>query len=372
MKILFTGGGTAGHIFPIIAIIRELKKNYPYGDFQFFYLGPKDKFAKEVLLKEGVEVKTISAGKIRRYFSFQNLIDLFFKFPIGILQAFYHTFVISPDLIFSKGGYGSLPIVLSGWLLLVPIFLHESDVSPGLANKIASKFAIEIFTAFPVEKTSYFPAKKMISIGNPVRREILEDFKKESQKLLKLIGEKPIILILGGSQGAQRINNTILVILSEILKDFEIIHQTGKENFKEVTEEANVVITEDLKNYYHPFPFLDEAELSQAYQTADLIISRAGAGSIFEIAAVGKPSILVPLTEAAQNHQIRNAYTFAEKGAALVIEEANFKPHFIIERIKYLFSQPEKLKEMAKRAKEFSRPQSARIIAEYLVEYLSQ
>lgn len=372
MRILFTGGGTAGHIFPIIAIIRELKKNYPSQSFEFFYLGPKDKFAKEVLLKEGVEVKIILAGKIRRYFSFRNITDLLFNFPIGIFQAFYHIFVISPDLIFSKGGYGSLPAILSGWLLLTPIFLQESDVSPGLANKIASKFAIEIFTAFPIEKTGYFPVKKMISIGNPVRKEILEGSKKEAQKLFKLTNEKPIILVLGGSQGAQRINNTLLTILADILKNFEIIHQAGKLNFQQVTEEAKVVLTDDLKEYYHPFPFLEEKELALAYAAADLIISRAGAGSIFEIAANGKPNILVPLPEAAQNHQIRNAYAFAENGAALVIEEANFTPHFLLERIKYLFSQPEKLKEMSKKAKEFSRPEASRIIANYLVEYLSQ
>ena len=370
MKILFTGGGTAGHIFPIIAITREIKRNYPYAGFEFFYLGPRDKFAKEFLSPEGIEIRTVLAGKIRRYFSPLNIID-FFKLPIGILQAFYHIFVLSPDLIFSKGGYGSLPAVLASWLLSTPIFLQESDVSPGLSNRIAGKLALEIFTAFSIRKTEYFPAKKMISVGNPVRREILEGSKEEAEKIFNLTREKPVIMILGGSQGAQRINEKLLSILPEILSDFEIIHQTGKVNFDQMRREADFVIAEDLKRYYHLTPFLTEKELAQGYQVADLIISRAGAGAIFEIAAVGKASILIPLSESAQNHQVKNAYVFAESGATIVIEEANFKPHFILERIKYLFSQPGRLEEMGQRAKEFSRPQAARIIAGYLVTYLN-
>jgi len=371
MKILFTGGGTAGHIFPIVAVIREMKKNYPHGGFEFFYLGPKDKFSKELLLKEGIEVKTILAGKIRRYFSLKNVIDIF-KLPIGILQAFYHIFIISPDVIFSKGGYGSIATSISGWILMVPIFLHESDISPGLANRITGRFALEIFISFSIKKTEYFPAKKMLSVGNPVRNEILNGSKEGAKKLFKLTGEKPVILILGGSQGAQRINDKILSILPNILKDYEIIHQTGKRNFEQTRKEAEVVITEDFKRYYHPFPFLNEIEIANAYSAADLIISRAGAGTIFEIAFIGKPSILVPLPESAQDHQVKNAYAYAENGASLVIEEANFRPHFVLERIKNLFSQPERLKQIAERAKEFSRPNAARIIAEYIVTYLSQ
>ena len=371
MKVIFTGGGTAGHIFPIIAIVREIKKAYPYSSFEFFYLGPEDRFAKKLLLKEEVKVKTVMAGKIRRYLSLFNLIDIF-KVPIGIIQAFYHIFIISPDIIFSKGGYGSLPICLSARILMVPIFLHESDISPGLANKIVSKFALEIFTGFSVNETEYFSAKKMFSVGNPVRKGVLKGSKTEAKKLFKLTGEKPIILVSGGSQGAQKINSVLLAILPQILERFEIIHQTGENNFNQVQKETKLIIPDSLRKYYHPLAFLDEKESGNAYFSADLIISRAGAGSIFEIAANGKPSILVPLASAAQNHQVRNAYAYAEKGATLVIEEGNFKPHFIFERIKYLFTQPKKLKEMSEKAKEFARPEAARVIAEYLATYLTQ
>jgi len=369
MKIIFTGGGTAGHIFPIVAIIREIKRLNP-NDFQFYYIGPKDQFAKTILSHEGVEVKTIITGKLRRYFSFSNFIDIFIKFPIGILQSFYYVFTLSPDLIFSKGGYGSLPIVITGWFFLTPILLHESDIAPGLANKIASKFSMDIFTAFPIEKTEYFPTKKMISVGNPIRKELLNGSLTEAQRIFKITGEKPIILILGGSQGSQRINDKILSIINEFLENFELIHQTGENNFKEVKSETEAIINENLKPYYHPVPFLNTEELSHAYRAAKLVISRAGAGSIFELAFLGKASILIPLKESAQDHQVKNAYAYAEKGAAIVIEESNLSSHFLLETLKNLFKEPKKIRQMEIRAKEFARPESATLIAEYIISYL--
>lgn len=372
MKILFTGGGTGGHIFPIIAIVRELKKISPGKKNIFFYLGPKDDFSKALLSKEGIKVRIILSGKLRRYWSlkslFQNIFDLFFKIPIGILESFFYIFFLAPDLIFSKGGYGSLPVVLAGKMLGVPIFLHESDTVPGMVNKFLARLALEIFVSFP--DTPYFPKKKMILVGNPIRRELLEGNKKEAQAFFGLSGEKPVVLILGGSQGAQRINDRILEILPEILKDFELIHQTGQKNFQQVKAEAQVVINQKLAKFYHPFPFLGEEELKNAYAAADLIVARAGSGVIFEIAALGKPSILIPLPESAQEHQIKNAYTFAKNGATIVLEEENFTSHFFLERLRYLFSDQKELERMSLAAKEFSRPKAGQIIAEYIIEYL--
>ena len=373
MKIIFTGGGTAGHIFPIIAIIRKIKEIDPSGSFQFFYIGPKDNFAKDLLSREGIAVKTVLGGKIRRYFSFKNFIDLFFKLPISFFQAFYYIFIISPDLIFSKGGYGSIPTVIIGWLLKTPIFIHESDIVPGLANKIASHFALEIFTAFPAEKTAFFPKEKMISVGNPLRENLVSGKLKENPgKIFQISGEKPILFFLGGSQGAQIINDKLLLVLSQFLKSFEIIHQTGQKNFEEVKKESETIIAPELKKYYHPLPFLDEEKIKAAYEIADLIISRAGAGTIFEIAAFGKPSILIPIERSAQNHQIKNAYAFSEAGASIVIEEENFLPHFLLEEVKQLFAKPKRLEEMAKKAKEFSKPKAAKITAEYIAVYLKK
>ena len=372
MKIVFTGGGSGGHIFPIIAICRELRKIYPKKDLKVVYLGPKDEFGKILLSQEGVKVKTIMAGKIRRYFSisafFLNLIDIFFKIPFGFFQAFLYLFISGPDLIFSKGGYGSIPTVLAGWFLGIPIFLHESDISPGMANRFLSKFSIEIFVSFP--RTEYFSQKKIISVGNPIRREILGGSKEKARELFRLSGGKPIILILGGSQGAQRINDVILVILPDILKEFELIHQAGTKNFKQVRKEAEVIVFDELRKYYHLYPFLKEEELREAYAAADLIVGRAGSGTIFEIAGLSKPSILIPLPEAAQNHQLKNAYAFAQRGATMVIEEVNFTPGFFLGRIRYLFSHPSEIEKMRNSAREFSRSRAGKIIASYLIEYL--
>lgn len=372
MKILFTGGGTVGHISPIIAIIREIKNKYPEEKFKFFYIGPKDKFVLELLKKEDVFVRTIFAGKIRRYFSFLNIIDLFLKLPIGIIQAFYHIYVISPDLIFSKGGYGSVPVVLMGRLFFTPVFVHESDVHPGISNQIASRFALEVFTAFPIKENTYFPPEKIISVGNPIRKEITEGTVKKAKEIFNLVGDKPVILILGGSQGAQKINNNILVIIEDLLKTFEVIHQTGKDNFNQIKKETDFLINEDLRKYYHPIGFLSDVEIASAYKVSNLIISRAGAATIFEIASVGKPSILIPLTNSANMHQFKNAYTFSKTGASIVVEEENFSPYFFLEKIKILFNDKEELEKMGKKAKDFSNIDATSVIAGYIVSYLKK
>jgi len=371
MKILFTGGGSGGHIFPIIAVAREIRKAYqkidPFNEekLEFFYLGPKDNYYKEMLVQEGIRVSSVSAGKLRRYLSFKNITDILFKIPWGMFQGFFHVLFLAPDLIFSKGGYGSLPAVFWGWAFRVPVFLHESDIMPGLANKILNRFSKEIFTSFP--NTEYFPPSKMIQVGNPIRKELMEGSKEEAKKIFKLTLEKPIVLLLGGSQGAQRINELVLSILPEMLSNFEIIHQTGANNFKQVNAETEALVAEEFKPYYHPVPFLDEEILKHAYKAADLIVSRSGSGSIFEIAANGKPAILIPLPEAAQNHQLKNAFAYLETEAGVVFEESNLTPHIFLEKIKYIFAHPDEKENMKNKAIEFSKPKASAVIAEYLL-----
>ncbi len=372
VKILFNGGGTAGHIFPIIAIVRELRK---MGfDAQFFYAGPKDDFGEMILGQESIKIKWILSGKIRRYFNrksiLENIVDVLFKIPLGFAQAFLHVFTLAPDLIFSKGGYGSLATVMAGQILEVPIILHESDAAPGLANRFMSKFTNQIFVAFPVAQTEYFSQEKMIAVGNPMRVELLNGDAEKAKKYFDLTGEKPVILVLGGSQGAQAVNDLLLAILPQLLFDFEVIHQTGSKNLEQLKAEAKVVIDEELARRYHPIGFLKEVELRDALKACDLVISRAGSGSIFEIAAIQKPSILIPLSSSAQDHQLKNAYAYAQNKAALVMEEANLTPRFFLEKIKYLFANPDELQKMSQRAKEFSRPDSAKIIAGYILKSL--
>lgn len=374
MKILFTGGGTGGHIVPIIGVAREMKLLYPSGDLKFFYIGPRDPFGAMLLTQEGIKVHSIIAGKIRRSLDWksvlQNALDLLIKIPLGICQSFWYIFFITPDLVLSKGGYGSFPVVLSAWVLQVPVFLHESDVAPGLANRVSGKLAVEIFVSFP--KTEYFAVQKSIIVGNPIRREILGGSVEEGKAKFHLTGKRPVMLVLGGSQGAQRVNDVILAALPELLIDFEIIHQTGDQNLRAVQAEAEVIMPRGYEGFYHPVSFMREVDLRDAYRACDIVVARSGSGTIFEIAAVAKPSILVPLPESAQNHQYKNAYAYASHGASIVMEEPNFLPHFFIERLKYLFAHPDELKKMERSAQGFAAPKAGQIIAEYIWGYLMQ
>lgn len=372
MKIVFTGGGTGGHIFPIIAIVRELRKIVPLA--KIYYLGPKDPFAKKHLSREGVINFFVLSGKIRRYIDpqsfFLNIFDLLVRIPLGFLQSFFYLLVLNPDLVFSKGGYGSLPVVLASKILFIPVFLHESDSVPGLANRLLAKLANEVFVSFP--ETSNFAKNRLILVGNPIRSSIFGGKKEEAISYFKLSPDRPTILILGGSQGAQRLNEKILSFLPHLLKKYQLIHQCGEKDFKTVERESKVMVKPDLLNFYHPFSFLEEEELIKAYAAADLVVSRAGSGAIFEILALGKPAIFIPLPESAQEHQLKNAYFLAKYQACLVIEEENLIMNLFLQKLEELFSLPEKLKNLSENAKALSKPRAAFVLAKYIVEYLRQ
>jgi UDP-N-acetylglucosamine--N-acetylmuramyl-(pentapeptide) pyrophosphoryl-undecaprenol N-acetylglucosamine transferase len=331
-------------------------------------MGPKDEFGLLLLSQEDFIIKTIISGKIRRYFSWKNFVDILFKIPFGIIQSFFLLLFIRPNLIFSKGGSGSIAVTYSARFLGIPVFLHESDVVPGLSNQITSKWAKKIFISFP--KTEYFDPERTILTGNPIRKEITEGDKEKAVEIFGLTLSKPILLVIGGSQGAEAINDFILLILNELLKTYEIIHVTGTKNLKEDIAEAQVIEDKDEDKYYHPVGFLDEEKTKHAYKAADLIISRSGSGSIFEIAANGKPSILIPLPSAAGDHQSKNAYTYAESGAAQVIEQGNLTHSYFMENLQLLFLHPEKLEEMKQAALVFAKPLAARALAREILEFL--
>ena len=375
MKILFTGGGTAGHILPIVAIARELRLLYDQRDLKLYYMGPRDPFVNEFLSQEGITVITTSAGKFRRHGGikafFPNIVDVVFRIPLGIAQAFWKVFFLSPNLLLSKGGYGSVPATFVSWFLRTPVYLHESDILPGLSNRIGGKFAIQIFTSFP--QTQYFSRRKIIVVGNPIRKRMLDGKKQEAARIFELKGDKPLILILGGSQGSTRINDMLLEILPKAVEYFEFIHQTGRKNFTEVKQGADVMLPNKNKRaYYHPVAFLTETDLKHAFAACEFVVSRAGSGSIFEIAAFGKPSILIPLPESAQNHQLENAYAYARTKAAVVLEESNLTPHFFLERLKYFIGAPKEFEKMKTAALTFAKPEASRIVASYIIEYLKK
>ena len=344
-----------------------MRKNYSDPDLSLYYFGPKNDRVKTIFSAEGAKIKNIPSGKFRRYFSIKNIFDIFL-IPLGTIKALFILFFLAPDVIFSKGGHGSFTTVFAGRLLQIPIFLHESDTILGLSARIQSRWAVEVFTSF--RDTEKVKEDKEVCVGNPIRPILLNGNKKEATKLFKLEGKKPILLVLGGSLGARSINNVILEGLQNLLINFEVIHQTGRMSFKQTSKEAAVLARKDLKNRYHVEAFLNENQLSHALAVADFIISRAGGGAIFEIASAGKPSLLIPLPKSAQDHQLKNAYRYQEYGACEVIESANLKPHFLFEKIKYLFAHPKILEQMRSRAIDFSRPKAAKIIANYLLEFL--
>lgn len=331
-------------------------------------MGPKDDFGSVLLAQEDMILKSIVSGKMRRYFSWKNFVDIIFKIPFGFLQSFFLLLSIKPDLIFSKGGSGSIAVTYSARLLRIPVFLHESDVVPGLSNQQSAKWAKKVFTSFP--KTEYFDPRKIILTGNPIRKEVLEGDVKVASEMFGLTLSKPIILVIGGSQGAEAINDFVLRVLNDILSDYEVLHITGGANYKQVSAESQAIMEKGLDKYYHPIAFLDEGKIKHALKAADLVISRAGSGSIFEIAGAGKPSILIPLPSAAGDHQSKNAYVYAEAGACMVVEQENLAPNFFLENIKLLFLQPEKMEAMKQAALSFAKPLAARAIAREVLEFL--
>lgn len=368
MRILFTGGGTGGHFYPILAIIRELKRiayEERILDLELFYMAP-DGFGEKLLREENVYIINVPSGKLRRYFSFSNFIDIF-KTAAGIIKATWIMFFIMPDVVFSKGGYGALPAVAATALLRIPLIIHESDAVPGKVNLFAAKYAKRIGIAF-AEAQEYFPESKTALVGIPIRRRILGGNREEAKHNLNIFSELPVIGFMGSSQGSQNINGAVLGILKELTDEYEILHQTGENNFEDVKNEASIILEFAHKERYHPYGFLNEDGMRDLYMASDIIISRASATSIFEIATWGKPSIIIPLHTAAQNHQHKNAYEYAASGACVVLEEENLTPHILLAEIKKLFSHPEKLKNMGASAQRFARIDSTEIITKEILK----
>lgn len=375
-RIILTGGGTGGHLFPLVAVARkivELTKTGNYGETEIYYLGP-GLFLESSLEREEINFHyaILVTGKWRRYASFQNFIDLF-KISIGFIQALWKVWLIMPDIIFSKGGYGSIATVLAGWLYRIPIILHESDSAPGFTNRLLSPFATFIAVSWS-EAAQYFPSDKTYFTGEATRDAFFSPPDPEKERaLLHLTTKKPVMLVLGGSQGAQKINNIILDILPQLLQTVEIIHQTGDENYDDIFRESRIVLegitgTEFIS--YHPVNFLVEPEYVAAIHSADIVISRSGAGSIFEIAASGRASILIPITDSANDHARRNAYIFRGDGRSEIIEENNLTPNLMLSVIASILNNSEKKKKMEQGAKAFSTPEAAKLIAQALLNLI--
>lgn len=377
-RILFTGGGSGGHVYPLIAVAEAVRavaeeKKIPV---EFFYFGPDDEY-RNIISFAKIKTSAIVTGKIRRYFSLLNFLDVP-KFFIGFLQALVKMFWLMPDVIFSKGGPGALPVVVAGWLYRIPVLVHESDVFPGLTNAVSSRFASRILTSFEAT-LSYFHSEKAVCVGNPVRSFLFEQRRsqEEAKTSLGFHSDKPLIFVAGGSQGSERLNKFILAHLEILLQDAQIIHQTGRAHYDEVQRVAEGILAatpdavrgdEFQRVLYKAMPYLND-ELPLALAACDFVIGRAGSGNIFEIAAFGKPAILIPLKESANDHQRGNAYEFAKGGAAVVIEEENLMSSIFISQVKDLLRDRLLQEKMKNASHKFFKPNAARDIAGEILRY---
>jgi UDP-N-acetylglucosamine--N-acetylmuramyl-(pentapeptide) pyrophosphoryl-undecaprenol N-acetylglucosamine transferase len=372
-RIVLTGGGSGGHIYPLMAVVEELERLAIDEKLamDFYYYGPKDDYS-DTLRSSDIKIVPIISGKIRRYFSIKNILD-FPKFFIGFFQALWKLLILMPDVIFSKGGTGALAIILAGWIYRIPIVIHESDSSPGLTNLVSSPFAKRIAVSFE-RAIKYFNPAKTAWLGAPVRRDFIKN--RPTQKLAKeemvFVANEPLVLVLGGSQGSQPINEFIIRNLVDLIKDTQVLHQTGQANYGDVQKLARVVLIEtplntEIKSRYQAVPYFDK-NLKTAMTAADLIIARAGSGTIFEIAAMTKPSILIPLAESANDHQRANAYEFAKTGSAVVIEQENLLPGIFLNQVREILNNKPLQEKMGAAANEFFKPQAAEIIAREIIK----
>lgn len=369
MKIVFTGGGTGGHFYPIIAIaekVNEIISKEKILGAKLYYVSTEP-YDKQALFENKLIFKSISTGKMRTYFSIRNFFDMFKTF-FGIFNALYQIFMIYPDVIFSKGGYAAFPVVFAAKLLNIPVVIHESDASPGRVNVFASKFAKRIAISYK-DAVEYFPKERTIYTGQPVRKELEEKEDKEgAMRFWTLESDLPVLLVLGGSQGAELINNTVIDGLPDLVKNYQVLHQTGVKNFKNVKARADVVLEGNVnKARYTAIAFLNPLQMKMAAGAADLIVSRAGS-TIFEIAAWGVPSILIPFTVSNADHSKKNAFAYARASACVVIEEMNMKAHILHSEIERIISNKNVSLGMSKNALNFYKPNASAIIAREIVD----
>lgn len=368
MKIVFTGGGTGGHFYPIIAVAQKVNKIIDDDKIigaKLYYVSDSP-YDKEALFETGLIYEQISAGKMRVYFSIKNIFDMFKTF-IGVVRAIFKIFSIYPDVVFGKGGYASFPVVLAARILRIPVVIHESDSAPGRVNKWAGHFAKRIAVSYK-DAAEFFPKDKVAWIGQPVRSEIEHSGSKEKGlDYYKLDSDVPVILIIGGSLGAELINNIVVDALPKLLSKYQVIHQTGVRNFKTVKGQSDVVLLDnEFKARYTPIAFLNPLQMNMATSVASLIVSRAGS-FIFEIASWGIPSILIPITNTNLDHQKKNAFSYARAGGCSVIEEMNMTANILNSEIDRILNDKKIYERMSQSAKAFYKPDAAYKIARELV-----
>ncbi len=325
-RIILTGGGTAGHVTPNIALLPRLKEL----QYDIHYIGSYHGIEKELIEQFGIPYHGIATGKLRRYFSVQNFTDPF-RVLKGMGDAKKLVKILKPDVIFSKGGFVSVPVVLAGKSRHVPTLIHESDMTPGLANKLSLFAATKVCCNFP-ETVLFLPQGKAVLTGSPIRQELLNGDKYKARSFLGFTSDKPVILIVGGSLGSVAVNNAVRGILPELLKTYQVIHLCGRGKIDESLK--------DLEGYVQ-FEYVKE-ELKDLFALTDIVISRAGANAICELLALHKPNLLIPLSaNASRGDQILNARSFERQGFSVVLEEEELTPELLLSSINRLYENKE-------------------------------
>jgi UDP-N-acetylglucosamine--N-acetylmuramyl-(pentapeptide) pyrophosphoryl-undecaprenol N-acetylglucosamine transferase len=373
MKIVFTGGGSGGHFYPIIAVAQEvtalLDQQKELGPAELYFISDEP-YNLELLKQNNITFIQNKTGKLRMYFSVENFLDMFRTF-FAIIRAFFLLYKIYPDVVFSKGAYASFPVTLAARWLRIPVIIHESDSSPGRANKFAGTFAKRIAISFP-RAAEFFPTDRVALTGNPIRKELFEPIKEGAYEAFGFDPNIPILFIIGGSQGAQRINDMLITASPEIIKDFQIIHQIGPKNINTCKATIDMMLEKNpLKDRYKMLPYLNLQEMRMAAGIADLVVSRGGS-TIFEIAAWGVPSIIIPITETHGDHQRINAYEYARAGACIVMEENNLTPKLFVEEVKRIIGDKKIVEEMRASARSFTKKDAALNIAREIINILKE
>ena len=370
MKILITGGGTGGHVSPAVAVITRLRElsaldNSP---LELHYVGSVSGIERPTMEGLGVPYTAIQTGKLRRYLSIQTPVDLLVRLPLGAFQALNAVRRFRPDVIFSTGGYVCVPTVVAGWLLRVPALTHEQTALVGLANRIAGRFARRIAVSY-AQSARYFPPGKVVLTGNPIRPSLLEGNAAHGAARFGFDPAMPTVYVTGGAQGSHALNMAVEGALPDLLGVCQVIHQCGEgpngsgADLKSL-QAASAALPPYLQERYRVQPFVGD-EIADVYALASLVVGRAGAGTVNELANLGKPSILVPLPGAKE--QAANAHTLEAEGASITIVQEELTPRSLTVAVTDLISQPKKLASMGQAAHSLSTEGAAdKIIAELM------
>lgn len=372
MRIVLAGGGTGGHFYPLIAVaqaMRDISVERTLIEPELVYIGP-DPFDAVALQEHDILYHPSPAGKLRRYTSALNILD-FFTSAIGIFRSILHLFKLYPDVVFSSGGFAAFPTLVAARLLRIPVIIYDADASPGRVSLWSSKFALRIAVAH-MEAAAFFPEKvrdRIARTGHPIRKEIQKPAKEGGHEFLKLDPNIPSVMIMGGSQGAQKINEVVIDALPELVKKYNIIHQAGAAHYEETKNIAKLILEKTPhESRYRVFGLLNTLAIRMAAGVSSIIVSRAGSGSIFEIASWEIPALLVPIPEDISHDQTENAFSYARAGGAIVIEQRNLTPHILVAEIDRLMEDGTKLDAMRQAAKAYARPDAARKIATIIIE----